>query len=778
MKKTGTKITSEHFNTAGRNVGAGLTAAVIVSQWTWAATLLQSSNVSWKYGVSGPFWYASGATIQILLFAILAIQVKIRAPHMHTYLEVIKIRWGTVSHVVFIVFGLMCNMIVTSMLLLGGAATIEDLTGMSKTWSSFLIPLGVLIYTFNGGLRATFFASYLHTAIIFAMLALFGFSAYTGSTPGLGSAGNVYESLTAASLALATGSGPEFPEGLLGNAGICYDLTASPLVDANLTPAQADETAGTPLVTGVVAPACDTGVDNKFYETAKLIVDGAIAEGSKCYFDKVDTADNAWTLATPNGFLTSQTGESVQKYTTSDCTATESCVPAFYTMTSSGGLTFGIINIVGNFGTVFVDQAYWQSAIAAEPKATVTGFLIGGMVWFAVPFFMATTFGLAGRSLSMTKGLDFISAGEAGNGLVPAKTIVETLGSGGAFCLLMQLFMAVTSTGSAEVIAVSSILTYDLYWTYLNPELKDGVTRAKKAWDASLAECGISDDPATQVDADKATALLAALKKNGWAKDGADGSLSAGKLFEVKAEAVSKIGQETEGVILVRMSRFFSCLFAIFMGFLSILLNQIGLGLGFVYMSMGNIIGSAVVPVALSILMEDANGTWCTAGAVLGFFIAIAAWIIRAAVEYDEVTMDSLGGGNPMLVGNIVSIVSAGIIAYGGSKMSPNPKGFKWADLEEIPVVDDVVPEAGEGEDPESLQKDAKRANLQAIVLSIFLVILWPIPQHFSGGVFEPWGFSVWIASAFIWGIVGGLVIIILPIVDFIKQGKKSAGKP
>ena len=92
-----------------------------MSQWTWAATLLQSSNVSWKYGVSGPFWYASGATIQILLFAILAIQVKIRAPHMHTYLEVIKIRWGTFSHVTFIVFGLMCNMIVTSMLLLGGS---------------------------------------------------------------------------------------------------------------------------------------------------------------------------------------------------------------------------------------------------------------------------------------------------------------------------------------------------------------------------------------------------------------------------------------------------------------------------------------------------------------------------------------------------------------------------------------------------------------------------------------------------------------------------------
>jgi len=32
-----------------------------------------------------------------------------------------------------------------------------------------------------------------------------------------------------------------------------------------------------------------------------------------------------------------------------------------------GGLIFGIVNIVGNFGTVFCDQAYWQSSVAAKP---------------------------------------------------------------------------------------------------------------------------------------------------------------------------------------------------------------------------------------------------------------------------------------------------------------------------------------------------------------------------------------------------------------------------
>ena len=51
-----TAMTSEEFNTASRSVKTGLTASVIVSQWTWAATLLQSSNVAWKFGVSGPFW--------------------------------------------------------------------------------------------------------------------------------------------------------------------------------------------------------------------------------------------------------------------------------------------------------------------------------------------------------------------------------------------------------------------------------------------------------------------------------------------------------------------------------------------------------------------------------------------------------------------------------------------------------------------------------------------------------------------------------------------------
>lgn len=138
-------VTSEMFNTAGRTVKSGLVGSAVVSSWTWAATLLQSTGVCYRYGVSGPFWYASGATVQILLFATLAIELKRRAPHGHTFLEVIKARYGTIPHIVFMVFGLATNILVSLMLIVGGSATVSALTGMNTVAAIFLLPLGVVL---------------------------------------------------------------------------------------------------------------------------------------------------------------------------------------------------------------------------------------------------------------------------------------------------------------------------------------------------------------------------------------------------------------------------------------------------------------------------------------------------------------------------------------------------------------------------------------------------------------------------------------------------------
>jgi Na+/proline symporter len=178
-KYLGEVQTSEQFMAANRSVKTGLVASAIVSSWTWAATLLQSSAVAYKFGVSGPFWYASGATIQVLLFAILAVEVKIKAPNAHTFAEIMQARYGKATHIIFLCFGLACNIVVTAMLLLGGSAVVVDLTGMnlyascasvelsnpsckleSHPYESFplsllqmLIPVGVMIVGYSAASR-------------------------------------------------------------------------------------------------------------------------------------------------------------------------------------------------------------------------------------------------------------------------------------------------------------------------------------------------------------------------------------------------------------------------------------------------------------------------------------------------------------------------------------------------------------------------------------------------------------------------------------------------
>lgn len=52
-----------------------------------------------------------------------------QAPTTHTVLEIVKARWGTGPHIVFLVFCLLTNIIVTSMLILGGASVVNALTG-------------------------------------------------------------------------------------------------------------------------------------------------------------------------------------------------------------------------------------------------------------------------------------------------------------------------------------------------------------------------------------------------------------------------------------------------------------------------------------------------------------------------------------------------------------------------------------------------------------------------------------------------------------------------
>lgn len=145
---------------------------------------------------------------------------------------------------------------------------------------------------------------------------------------------------------------------------------------------------------------------------------------------------------------------------------------SYLTMQSKDGAIFFVINIVGNFGTVFLDNGYYNKAIAASPVHALPGYIMGGLSWFAIPWLCATTMGLAALALEGNPAFptypNRLSDAAVSAGLVLPNAAVAILGTGGAGACMLLIFMAVTSAMSAELIAVSSIFTYDIYQTYIS----------------------------------------------------------------------------------------------------------------------------------------------------------------------------------------------------------------------------------------------------------------------------------------------------------------------
>lgn len=351
-----TPSSSEEFTSASRSVKPGLVCCGIVSAWTWSATLLQSSTAAYTFGVSGPWWYGAGGSIQVAMFGMVAAKVKMNANGAHTFLEIVKVRFGTAAHIVFTIYAFICVLVVCGSLLVGGASTVNALTGMNILAAYFLLPIGIAVYVVFGGLRATFICDWTHTIILFAIIYTFIFRAY-GTSPEIGSLARMYDLLTQAAI-------------------------------------------------------------------------------------DVPVAGNA------NG--------------------------SYMTMKSNQGLVFGASALLSGFAGVFCDQGYWQRAIASHPKGTTKAYMLGGLSWFAVPWAFGSCLGLSARALQSNPLFPTypfpLSPQQTSAGLAAPAAAVVLMGKGGAVALLLVVFMAVTSAASAELIAVSSIVSYDIYRTYWNPK--------------------------------------------------------------------------------------------------------------------------------------------------------------------------------------------------------------------------------------------------------------------------------------------------------------------
>jgi Na+/proline symporter len=214
------------------------------------------------------------------------------------------------------------------------------------------------------------------------------------------------------------------------------------------------------------------------------------------------------------------------------------------------------------------------------------------------------------------------------------------------------MIRAVTSAGSSELIAVSSLCTYDIYRTYINPE-------------------------------------------------------ASGK----------QILKVSRGVVLI-----FGC----FMGMLAVILNKAGISLGWMYLAMGVLIGSAVMPIAFMLLWRKANAIGAILGAISGCVLGIITWLSVAKSEYGRVNLDTTGRNAPMLAGNLVSLVTGGAVHAICSILWP--QNYDWGTTKQITVVEKEKSEQPAEEFNEQKLMRAKAWIVKwGVGFTVLIVILWPL---------------------------------------------------
>ena len=581
--------------------------------------------MAYTYGVAGPFWYAAGATVQILMFSILACKTKMNAPRCHTYLEIILVRYGKLAHCVFIFFALVTNILVGSQLLLGGSAVVTSLTGMNVYAAIFLIPFGVVLYVLMGGLRATFLCDYSHTLILMVIILYFMFETYS-------------------------------TDSLIGSPSAMFELLKK--------------------------AATQRPVDGNTH-------------GS------------------------------------------------YMTLKSNNALIFGIIQLCSGSGTVFLDQAYWQRAIASRPSTAVRAYILGGLAWFAIPFGFSTTLGLA--AVALTDNPKFPTypnpptASEISSGLSAAFAAQALLGKGGAVALLITLFMAVTSCASAELIAVSSILTFDVYKTYIKPTAtpKNLITMAH----INVAFFGL------------VMAIFAII----WNVIGIDlgwlflvmGLLIGGAVFPV-AFAITWKKQSRLGAISGAVSGLAAGLTAwlveaqVHYGELT--LTSTGANYPTLAGNLAAIMTGLIVTVTISLIKPDDFD-----------------WESTRAINLEHRSLEGLHPTNSRGQQPSKEVTGEKHTDSGTttppSAASPDSSSDQEAAISRSKSLDSQLEDH-----PSSLRSAFKLAVIASIILPFIMDFLIPIPMFLSHYVFSKGFFTAWIVISFIWVFSSAFVSVLLPI--------------
>ena len=438
---------------------------------------------------------------------------------------------------------------------------------------------------------------------------------------------------------------------------------------------------------------------------------------------------------------------------------------SYLTLKSNNALIFGIIQLCSGSGTVFLDQAYWQRAIASRPTTAVRAYILGGLAWFAIPFGFATTLGLASAALTDNPNYPTYphapSPSQISAGLASSFAASTLLGKRGAVALLITLFMAVTSCASAELIAVSSILTFDIYKTYIKPD----ATPANLIFTAhvNVAVFGLT------------MAIFAII----WNVIGIDlgwlflvmGLLIGGAVFPV-AFAITWKKQSRAGAVAGALSGLAAGLTAwlleakVYYGELT--LTTTGSNYATLAGNLAAIMTGLIVSVVVSLIKPD-DYDWSNTRA-LNFEHAhqVEGTVPSPGVNSSSSSITQSGNNEKAIKSTDTSPSPAPPVlpaTEGQEKhLASNAPDRRASDPIRLDEERQLSLDAELEDHPSQLRSAFKLACIASFVLPFIMDFLIPIPMFLSHYIFSKEFFTAWVVISFLWVFGSALVSVVLPI--------------
>lgn len=362
---------------------------------------------------------------------------------------------------------------------------------------------------------------------------------------------------------------------------------------------------------------------------------------------------------------------------------------------------------------------------------------MGGLAWFGIPLGIATSLGLAAVALSHGETPQIVlSAAEVSAGLPAVKAAAALAGQSGAVAMLILLFLAVTSACSAEQIATSSILTYDVYGTYINRNASE----KQILWTSRSCIFGYSLFMG---------AIATAFNYIG---------VSMGYLYELMGTIIGSAVVPIALCITWKKCNGTGAVVGAILGFVAAIAGWIGIT---------SKLNHGVVTVDTTFGdYEMLTGNLLAIG--VGGLITVGWSLVRPANFDWEITRAiNTQADSTVIQNDHVPLESPG--------QTGTPKDTKESDVPatvQLPSVE----HAQSSEDVVALERSFRFASFSALTLVFVLIFAIPLPLFFSSHIYSASGFTAWVVVSVLW-LFGGLGLVGLYPLWEARKGLTAVGR-